>query len=87
MPKKEKKGWLKLMEEGPYVDIADLPEPTCVLPPKTAAEREYTLKRDISFFIDRWITVRDDGAPVLNGKPEEFEKALKEFVDDYRTDW
>ena len=87
MPKKEETDWLKLAEEGPYADIADLPAPTCVLPPKTAAEREYMLKRDISFFISRWITVRDDGVPVLDGTPEEFEKALKEFVDDYRTDW
>lgn len=35
---------------------------------------------DIDLLLDHYIIVRKDGTPVLNGKPEEFEKVLRELI-------
>lgn len=35
---------------------------------------------DIDFFLDHWIIVRKDGTPVLNGKEQEFEQALRRLI-------
>ena len=32
-------------------------------------------ERDLELFLDHWIIVREDGLPILNGKPEDFELA------------
>ena len=88
MPKKDELDWLKLVATSPTENIDwSMVEPTCTLPPKTPEEKEYLFNRDVFYFIDRWIIVRDDGTPVLNGKVADFEEALKEFVDGYRMDW
>ena len=34
---------------------------------------------DIYLFLDRWVIVRPDGTPVLNGNPEQFEKSMREL--------
>lgn len=38
------------------------------------------LPDDIDFFLDHWIIVRKDGTPVLNGKEQEFEQALRRLI-------
>lgn len=38
------------------------------------------IKDDLGWFLDHWIIVRNDGTPVLNGTPEDFEKALRELM-------
>ena len=38
------------------------------------------LPDDIDMFLDHWIIVRKDGTPVLNGKEQEFEQALRRLV-------
>tara|TARA_B100000085_G_C18376173_1_gene444399 strand:+ start:406 stop:624 length:219 start_codon:yes stop_codon:yes gene_type:complete len=35
---------------------------------------------DIDLLLDHYIIVRKDGTAVLNGKPEEFEKVLRELI-------
>ena len=93
MPKKDEIKWLdsdgNLNEDLFIKNDIDWSEvqPTCVLPPKTPEEREYLFERDVHWFLDHWIIYRQDGTFVLNGKIEEFEAALKEFVDGYRSDW
>ena len=37
-------------------------------------------KDDLFWFLDHWIIVRSDGTPILNGTPEDFEKALRELM-------
>ena len=88
MPKKDELDWLKLVATSPTetIDWSKV-QPTCTLPPKTPAERDHMLKNDIHWFVDHWIIVRPDGTRLLNGNEEEFEAALKEFVDGYRSDW
>ena len=85
MSKKEKTDWLNLK---PVSDHEFKPEDAgCLLPAKTGAEREYLFNRHVSDWVDGWIISQKDGTSVLNGKVEDFKKALKEFVDDFRTDW
>ena len=79
--------WMELLDTPAKNIDWSMVEPICTLPPKTPEEREYLFNRDVFYFIDHWIIVRDDGTPVLNGKIEEFEAALKGFVNDYRKDW
>ena len=93
MPKKDKVEWLDSdgnLNPDIFVE-SDIDwsqvQPTCTLPPKTPAEKDHMLKNNIHWFVDHWIIVRPDGTRLLNGNEEEFEAALKEFVDDYRSDW
>ena len=38
------------------------------------------IKDDLGLFLDHWIIVRKDGTPVLNGKEQEFEQALRRLI-------
>ena len=42
--------------------------------------RESHSPDDIDFFLDHWIIVRRDGTPILNGKEQEFEQALRRLI-------
>ena len=42
--------------------------------------RESHSPDDIDFFLDHWIIVRNDGTPILNGKEQEFEQALRRLI-------
>ena len=44
-------------------------------------DREEKITEDLHWFLDHWVIVREDGTPVLNGTPEEFEKQLRELID------
>ena len=88
MPKNDEIDWWEMMFSNPTENVGwSEIQPECMLPPKTPEEREYFLKREIHWFVDHWIIVRPDGTRLLNGNEEEFEAALKEFVDGYRSDW
>jgi len=39
--------------------------------------RDHTTHDDIALFADHWVIVRNDGTPVLNGSPEDFELSLR----------
>ena len=41
---------------------------------------------DIYWFLDHWIIVRSDGTPILNGTPEQFEHALRVFMENRDND-
>ena len=43
-------------------------------------DREEKVAEDLHWFLDHWVVVREDGTPVLNGTPEEFEKQLRELI-------
>jgi hypothetical protein len=44
--------------------------------------KPYPSQDDIYWFLDHWVIVREDGTPILNGTPEEFEKQLRELIFD-----